>query len=104
MKLKFNLNQLLRQCFCDCDALISSANNYQAIEDLARRRAQEMRSTEEEVRRVEEEKIQVLNNMEELEQKIKELDNQMEESAREVKREARDGDTSYDASVIQMAK
>lgn len=59
---------------------------YQALDDAARRRGQEVRASEEEVRRVEEERIQVLNNMEEVEQKIKELDNQVEESAREVKR------------------
>jgi len=60
--------------------------SYQALEDAARRRGQEMRPSEEDVRCVEEERIQVLNNMEELEQKIKELDNQMDESAQEVKR------------------
>ncbi|XP_059182822.1 pleckstrin homology-like domain family B member 2 isoform X2 [Centropristis striata] len=59
----------------------------EALDDVARRRGQEVRPSEEEVRRVEEERIQVLNNMEELEQKIKELDNQMEESAQEVELE-----------------
>ncbi|XP_068199867.1 pleckstrin homology-like domain family B member 2 isoform X2 [Antennarius striatus] len=56
----------------------------EALDDVALRRGQEARPSEEEVRRVEEERIQVLNNMEELEQKIKELDNQVDESAREV--------------------
>ncbi|XP_068565817.1 pleckstrin homology-like domain family B member 2 isoform X7 [Cebidichthys violaceus] len=59
----------------------------EARDDVARRRGQEVRPSEEEVRRVEEERIQVLNNMEELEQKIKELDNQMDESAQEVELE-----------------
>ncbi|XP_076017183.1 pleckstrin homology-like domain family B member 2 isoform X2 [Genypterus blacodes] len=80
--------------------------NNQAIEDLARRRAQEMRSSEEEVRRVEEEKIQVLNNMEELEQKIKELDNQMEESAREVEVERAlvEAEQESELSALQQEK